>query len=305
MRILLTGATGFVGSRVAQLLLDRGHQVQITVRSISRLGRADALKGNLAIWEEPMDFVPSPGPDLVVHLAWYAVPGKYIDAPENQECLEASLRLMKKVSCRFVGIGTCFEFDTLRASGPLRDASPTNPTNPYAIAKDSLRHELLARGNAAWLRLFYLYGPGEDPRRRIPSAIRTVQRGEKLLLSTATERRDYLHVDDAARAIAAAALSDLEGCVNVGSGFAPSTAEIMTEIGDLSGRPELVRIGALPTPANEPPLVQADILRLRSIGWRQEIPLERGLRETYAWWAEQDKGATKGIPALRRGEGTR
>jgi nucleoside-diphosphate-sugar epimerase len=281
MRVLLTGATGFIGSHVARELLRRGHEVHATVRPASDRRRIRDIEPRLRIHEGALDLVPLE-PDVAVHLAWYAVPGKYLEAPENLECLAASRRLLAALRGRAVFAGTCFEFDT--RLGTLREDSPTLPTTLYARCKDELRREVVARPNSAWVRFFYQYGPWEDERRLVPSVIRSVLRGEPAKVSPGEQRRDFLHVEDVASAVCAVAESRLEGAVNIGSGRAPAVKEIVTRIGELGGRPDLVRLGAVSYYPGEPMLIVADNARLRSTGWTPAYDLERGLRHAFEWW---------------------
>lgn len=281
--VLLTGAAGFIGSHVARDLVSRGHEVHAVLRKSSDRARIMDLEGHLRIWEGGMDHVPIT-PDLVIHLAWITTPGKYSEAGENHDCLEASLRLLDKLKCRIVFAGTCFEFDTSLNAGPLREDSPTKPFTLYSTCKDLLRQAVVARPDSAWVRFFYLYGPGEHEGRRIPAAIRRVLDGEPVNLHRGAERRDSIHVEDAARAVADVAFSNVEGTVNIGSGEAPSTAEVMMKIGEIAGRPDLIRLGVLPEPTMEVPLIVADNSRLRSTGWARKYDLDRGLAQTVDWW---------------------
>jgi nucleoside-diphosphate-sugar epimerase len=280
MRVLLTGTTGFIGSAVARELLRLGHEVHATLRPSSDRRRIAGLAG-LILHEAPMDAVPVE-PDLAIHLAWYTVPGKYLSAPENRECLEASRRLLAKLDCRVVAAGTCFEYDM--KVGLRTEESPLGLISLYTECKDALRRELASRPDAAWVRIFYQYGPREDERRQVPKLILALLRGEPVDLPPCRARRDYLHVEDVASAVCATAFSRLQGAVNVGSGEAPELAELMSIVGRAAGRPELVRLGALPAPADEPPLIQADVRKLRTTGWSPRWSLEAGLRQTVEWW---------------------
>ncbi len=293
MRVLLTGATGFIGSHVARELLGRGHEVHATLRPGSDRRRIRDLEGRLRAWEGEMDAVPVE-PDLTLHLAWYAEPGKYLEAPENEACLAASRRLLSRVGGRVVAAGTCFELDT--RLGRLREDNPARPTSLYARCKDALRRDVESRPDSAWLRFFYQYGPWEDPRRLVPSVIRSVQRGEPAAVSPGGQGRDYLHVEDVARAVADVAESRLSGCVNVGSGEAPTVGEIVRRIGELGGRPDLIRLGAVPYWEGEPMLIVADNARLRGTGWRPRFTLEGGLRHAFDWWRQADREGSPPIP---------
>jgi nucleoside-diphosphate-sugar epimerase len=283
MRVLLTGATGFIGSHVARELVRRGHEVHCTVRPSSDRRRIRDIERDLRVHVAPMDAVPVE-PDVAIHLAWYAVPGKYLEAPENLECLEASRRLLSRLRCRAVFAGTCFEFDT--RLGRLSETSPTRPTTLYARTKDELRREVERRLDSVWVRFFYQYGPWEDQRRLVPSVIRSLLRGEPARVSPGEQRRDFLHVEDVARAVADVAESRLSGPVNIGSGRAPAVREIVTTLGRLAGRPELVELGAVPYYPGEPMLIVADNAKLRSTGWVPRYGLEEGLRHTLEWWRE-------------------
>jgi nucleoside-diphosphate-sugar epimerase len=226
--------------------------------------------------------------DAVIHLAWYAVPGKYLTAPENRDCLEASRRLLSKVKGRAVFIGTCFEFELTEK--PLREDSPTKPMTLYAECKDALRREVEVRPNSAWVRFFYQYGPWEDPKRLVPAVITQQLRGEPSKVTPGEQRADYLHVEDVASAVASVAESRLQGCVNVGSGEAPSVREIVMAITALGGRPELIQWGAYPQKPTDPMLIRADNTKLRSTGWSPKYTLATGLRQTFEWWRRELRG---------------
>lgn len=281
MRVLLTGATGFIGSHVARDLLRRGHEVHATIRPSSDRRRIADLEGRLVVHDGDLDLVPV-RPDVAVHLAWYAVPGKYLAAPENRDCLEASRRLLAKLDCRAVFAGTCFEFDT--SLGTLREDSPVKPTSLYAECKDALRRDVERRPDSAWIRFFYQYGPWEDERRFVPNVILSLLRGRPAKLSPGDQGRDYLHVEDVASAVCAVAESRLEGCVNIGSGEAPTIKSLAGRLGELAGRPDLLQFGAVDYYPGEPMRIQAETAKLRSTGWTPTYDAASGLRQAFEWW---------------------
>jgi len=267
--ILLTGAAGFVGRQVLRVLGERGCRVRPVVRD----GKQDMLAHNAAIETivaSPDLFAESAtwwaqacrGIDTVIHAAWYAEPGKYLQSPKNQECLSGTLQLadgamLAKVR-RFIGIGTCFEYDL--DAGRLSTGTPLKPSTPYAQAKVdafiALSAALPQQGVAfAWCRLFYLYGEGEDSRRLVPYVRGRLQAGEPAELSSGSQVRDFLDVREAARMIVDVALGSQEGPVNICSGKAVTVRELAERIADEFGRRDLLRFGARPDNPVDPPCV--------------------------------------------------
>jgi len=267
--ILLTGATGFVGRQLLRALSERGCRVLPVVREGKQgeVARGDAIETIVAspdIFAEDADWWARAcrGVDTVIHAAWYAEPGQYLQSPKNQECLSGTLRLadgavQAKVR-RFVGIGTCFEYDL--DAGRLSIETPLRPATPYAQAKvdafKALSATLPRQGVAfAWCRLFYLYGEGEDSRRLVAYVRGRLQAGEPVELSSGSQIRDLLDVREAAGMIADVALGSGEGPVNICSGKPVTVREVAERIAEEFGRRDLLRFGARPDNPVDPPCV--------------------------------------------------
>lgn len=256
------------------------------------LGSVRLLRGDLldqAFLARELEAVRA---DVCFHFAWYAVPGRYLRSLENLRSLETATALavqLARLGCsRFVGIGTCLEYDV--SHDRLSEASPTRPNSVYAATK--LAYALLLEQIAAtegmrytWTRLFHQYGPREDARRLVPTVVRALLTGERALLSSGEQVRDFLHVEDVVAGIEAAAGS-LDGAVNIGSGIPVRVADIVQTIGDLTGRTELIALGVRPQDPTDPMYICADSSRLQSTGWRPAYNLETGLLETIEWWRQ-------------------
>ena len=299
MKILLTGATGFIGSHIARALVTAGHEIHAVVLPNDNPERIRDIWSSLVTIQgdflSPAFVPPQSRFDLCVHLAWYVVPGKYLNAPENREFLKASVGFADAVArqgCpRFVATGTCFEYDT--HLGLLTESSPTKPGSVYATCKLQLFQELQKLGNRtgmqiAWPRFFYQYGPGEDPRRLVPVAINTLLRGEPFTVPPNEQTRDYLHVVDVAAAVCAVATGDLTGAVNIGSGEPVTVRQIASQIAAIVGHPELVKLGTQPYAPEDSPRIIADNSRLsKHTAWHRRYSLEDGLRQTVDWWQKR------------------
>lgn len=302
-RVLLTGATGFIGSQVARALLEAGCSVHALVRSGADTSRIDGLVEGLSLVEGALVTLTDPGvleviqPEICVHLAWYTEPGRYLRAvAENLDCLRWSLSLVEALArsgcARMLVAGTCAEYHPRPGAEPFDEFDSIGPATPYARAKAALH--LVAQDVAAaagleltWARLFFLYGPGEDPRRVVPSVVRAALAGRTLPATAGEQVRDYLHVADAGRALAALALSEVSGPVNVCSGT-PVTLRSVLEVAERAARrPGTVLFGEVPYVPDEWMSLWGVNTRLLGTGWRPHLDLATGLAETVAWWDQQ------------------
>jgi len=304
-RALVTGAGGFIGRWSVAPLLARGFEVHAVLspdaaRAVPEeltgavLHRADLLAQGAAA-----ALCGAVRATHLLHFAWIAAPGVYWTSPDNGRWLEAGGRLLQAFAdhggARAVLAGSCAEYDWTRAgvcrefTTPLADAHG-GTVSPYAAAKLALQRELAAVGarrglSAAWGRIFFQYGPHEHPQRLVPSVVCSLLAGSEALCTQGTQRRSFLHVADVGAAFAALLDSTLAGPVNVGAAEPVAVADLALMIGAALGRPDLVRLGARPTPAGEPDLIVPDVARLQDeLGWRPRWDLPAGLADTIAWW---------------------
>jgi nucleoside-diphosphate-sugar epimerase len=267
--VLLTGATGFVGNQILKELSKSNALVVPFVRS----GKESTFQGltNVVrvvsspdIFQETTDWWAEQceGVDVVIHAAWYAEPGKYLQSSKNMDCLIGSLNLAKGAAIvgvkRFVGVGTCFEYDL--SARVLSKDTPLNPLTPYAGAKAALymglSHWLPEQSvEFAWCRLFYLYGEGEDERRLVPYLHKQLAKSEVVELTSGKQIRDFLDVTEAGRMIAEIALGDQHGPINVCSGVPITVRQLAEKIADEYGRRDLLKFGARPDNLVDPPCV--------------------------------------------------
>ena len=261
-RILLTGATGFVGRQILNALNGQNAWVRATTRRLEKslpvndqIVTTDLFREDAGWWQLALADI-----DIVIHAAWYVEPGKYLESKINAKCLRGSLALADAVitsgARHFVGIGTCFEYDT--SFGILDIHTPLAPQHRYSRAKAALFNAMdqvipIAGKTFAWHRLFYLYGEGEKPGRLVSNLHRHMQAGIAIDLTSGTHLRDFLDVSLAGAMIAHAALDEIEGPYNICSGTGRTVRQIAEEIADLYGRRDLLRFGIRAENPFDPP----------------------------------------------------
>ena len=267
--VLLTGSTGFVGRQILKVLQEKGHQVRLIIRDDSQ-SRIANMKGVERIVHTPNLFSQSSswwegvcaGVDIVIHCAWYAEPGQYLQSDKNLECLVGSISLAKGAADagvkKFVGIGTCFEYEMSRR--PLSVCDPLRPLSPYAASKAAtylaLSQYFLQRSlGFIWCRLFYLFGEDEDPRRFIPYLHKQLSSGKVAELTSGDQVRDFINVADAAEKIVEAAFSSMTGAINICSGEPISIRQLAEKIADTYNARLLLNFGARPDNLVDPPYV--------------------------------------------------
>ena len=296
-RVLLTGGTGFIGRHCIDPLLARGYEVHAVSSRPSTVDggevtwhRTDLLNG-----AESRELVAAVQPTHLLHLAWYLEPGKFNHSIENVRWLRASLELLEAFSAaggeRAVLAGTCAEYDW--SYGYCSETvTPLVPTTAFGRCKHALHQafeSLIATTDlsGAWGRVFFVYGPHEDPSRLVSSLTSVLLAGQKAPCSHGEQIRDYMHVADVGDAFAALLDSQVAGPVNLASGRPIPIKQVIAGIASRTGGADLVQWGAVATPRDDPPLIAADVRRLTNeVGWRPTHDLDSGLEQTVSWWRD-------------------
>jgi nucleoside-diphosphate-sugar epimerase len=236
-------------------------------------------------------------PERLVHLAWYLQPGQVWSSPENVRWVEASLGLLQEFVAaggrRAVLAGSFSEYGP-GAGRYIEESTPLLPSNLYGITKSALGQISLAAAGIwgielAWARIFSAYGPGEHPARLVASVVRNLLSGHEAPCSHGRQVRDYLSTMDIAAALVAVLNSDLQGPVNVGSGEEVTLRDLVELTAEIVGRPDLPRFGEVVPPPDDPPLLVADVTRLRDeVGWSPRYSLPEGLEVTVDSWRQAE-----------------
>lgn len=292
-RVLLTGATGFVGRHVASELLERGYTVYAVSTSMSLPETEGLIQCNLDLFdiEAVEKFLKESKFENIIHLAWYLGP-KYQNSELNLDWTSSSINLLKLFKenggKKALFAGTMSEYDFFY--GYLQEGiTPLNNSSLYGKCKASLYEvaSAYAKQNDIdfnWPRIFNIYGPFEKESRLMPAVICSILNNEDIKVSTCTKIQDFLHIFDVASAIVNLFESDVQGAVNISSGTPVKLRVIVEKIAELMDYKGKILFGAVPTNFDEPFVVGSNERLIKEVGWEQKISLEEGLMQTIDWW---------------------
>lgn len=304
MRIVVTGATSFVGAGAVKELLHRGHQVYAVLREHSvkaeRLMENGAFPENLTMLEADLGRLDCLAQriegkcDVFLHMGWRgAGSGSRGDRTIQEESVRDALlavRTAAALGCkRFLFTGSQAEYgvhDTL-----MDEETECRPTSPYGEAKLAVRTEAEAlcrelSMDYGHVRIFSTYGPGDHPWSLISSCIDTFLKGGQMELSDCTQQWNFLYIDDAGRALAALAeykgALSAHGCVYNLGGPMDETGPLrgfVETLYELCGRKGSMKYGLRPPNAEGVVNLIPDIRKLERVtGWEPKIRFDQGIR---------------------------
>lgn len=287
-RVLVTGATGFLGQRTLALFVAAGYVVHA-------LGRSSESTTDVTF--HPVDLLQTGArsileeirPSHLLHLAWLGDRRRIWQSTDNLAWVAASLRLVLDFHAtggvRAVLAGSSAEYDWSHHTLD-EHRTPLAPHTLYGLAKKAL-FELVSRSphvdipSVAWARIFFPFGPHDKPDRLLSQVIDGVARGTIVECSAGTQVRPFLHVDDAAAALVALMSSALTGPVNIALDEICSVRDLVLAAADAAGNAGLVRFGNRPLQVGEPPYMRASATRmLAELGYRPRFTILEGVKRT-------------------------
>jgi nucleoside-diphosphate-sugar epimerase len=305
--VLVTGATGFLGSHLVTRLLAEGAQVHALTSAVSSVYPQRLLpvrdqitlhEGSLADRSAMDAVVDASRPQLVFHLGAYTHVGKSWQRVDEcvQVNVQGTVNLLQALAAhpveRFVYAGTSEIYGDVEV--PFREDGPVNPISPYSVSKYAgERYCRMFQQGKGWplvmVRPFNAYGPAQSPDRVIPEIIVRALRGQRLRMTQGKQTREFNYATDVAAGFLAAGLRGEPGRLyNIGCGHEVSMADLATTVLRLMGDPITAELGALPDRPTEIWRMHADSSRARTeLGWAPEVELEEGLRRTIAWYTAE------------------
>jgi len=229
MKVLITGATGFVGRHVMHQMRARGHDILASTlkedESDKCLKGIQWLYGDLGNPECLKPSIHTFNAEVVIHLAWQGIPNysEAISTINLNNSIELLDFMIEETNCRKIIVsGSCLEYGKTR--GECKESDPVQINSFIAWAKHSLYQYLLLKCHkkkvsVIWFRMFYVYGPGQRSGSSIPTMVQALTDEKIPDIRTSLSRNDFVYVKDVAKAFQLAA--DLEtpsGIYNLGSG---------------------------------------------------------------------------------------
>ncbi len=307
-KILITGATGFIGSHLTRRLIQAGFAVGIIKRENSNTWRIKDLVDRIAAYDVDLrdthaisKAVSHFSPDAIIHLAtYYTVEHKpqeislMIDTNVlgTVNLLESAKESMVEL---FVNTSSCFVYRESKAK--LKENADLNPLNLYALTKIQAEQAFNFYAEkyglrAVTFRLFPPYGPADHERRLIPYVIKSLSEGRELKLTSGGQRWDFVYVEEIVEAylklLSVSKLLQKHEIFNIGTGNAVSVREVVSRIKGITDSKLEPEWGAIPHRKNEVWFTCADISKARHfLSWQPKIQiLEEGLELTAKWYKD-------------------
>lgn len=296
MKLVLIGASGFIGKAVLRSAIRQGADVLVVRRPESLDKRNLIEKDHKTVLcphkEDALinnETLKNFGPAVWIDFSWDGVLG--IDNQDDRqiENIQRAVGIFKAAltlhATHFIGTGSQAEYGP--CSGRISENQKLAPVTLYGAAKAATFLTLSAlsanlNANFTWVRIFSTYGPGDSSSWFIPSLFRSIYRGSQIEITKCEQLWDYLYVDDAAEAfLEIAKLERAAGVINLGSGRTVKLSDVAAKVSELADPKHKLVFGGRDYAKNQVMHLEADITKIQKLtGWNVRVPFEQGLTET-------------------------
>jgi UDP-glucose 4-epimerase len=297
VKVVITGATGFIGQALVRRTCEAGWETVLTARP-GHSGLPAKAKSLLMSMEEYSTLGRATGgSDCFVHLAWAGLRSQQrMDEDLQEKNLTYSVQAiesMLQAGCRRIVLaGSQAEYGPIQER--VTEAAECRPSTAYGRAKLRLLQEasrLCSQYGAACkeLRVFSLFGPGDRADTLISSTLRRMLKNEPCPFTLGTQRWDYLYISDGADAFFRSCTADCpDGSYNIASGVSLPLREYITRMAAVARAKSPLLFGALPTPAAQPSLWPDITKARRELGWEPRVAFEAGIQSILEAWSQQE-----------------
>ena len=294
MHVFITGVNGFVGSRLARHLIEKGDRVSGSYLGEVDLPGVELHQADLLEVEELKRAIEAADPDAIINLAGLSSIGSSWKEEKIAGYFQVNYvgteNLLAAAAGRKVVIASSADvYGSVPAEKqPISEDQPVSPRSPYALTKAASERLAFAFGNAVVARSFNLIGPGQAKEFMLPdfaSQLAAISRGDQpavLEVGNLSARRDFVHVDDGAAAYRLLAEKGESGGVyNIASGQASSVEEILHRLMEISGVSAQVEVNEKKFRKVDLPLLTGNASRLRALGWQPKRNLDDAVRDLW------------------------
>ena len=290
-KILVTGASGFIGSHCLKVLQKENFEIYALAKTIPQHENTNInwIETDLSQPKEVDQLFEKVKPEYLLHLAWEIVPGKYLGSHNNNKWVEISMNLIRKFVInggkKLVISGSCAEYKWGKYICNEK-TTPLEPHNIYGLSKHKLHQEVAEfckqdKISYVWGRIFHLYGPRENPKRLVPHVIRSVLKGHPVKTTHGNQVYDYLYVEDVARALVGLIQTEYTGAVNICSGQPIKLKDLIFKIAGKMDASHLIQLGKVKSnEQHEHYIVGSNNLLNEVTCWEQLTYLDDGLDKT-------------------------
>lgn len=303
-KILVTGASGFIGSYCIKMLIDRNYEIHtISRKSIENLVNENVSWYNVDLFNNKKieSVFKKVRPTFFMHLAWKMETGLNLNSENNEKWLNLSKNLISLFhrygGKRILISGSCFEYD-LNHEILTENSTPLNANNEYGKSKNRLYQYLKSYGaendlSYIWPRIFFAFGPGQKEQSLLPYVMTGLMNNSKIELTDGNQRYDYIYVKDVALALILLLESSYNGDVNVSSGKVIKLKDLILKIARIFDRENLLNFGILSRPQGSPDFVLGNNELLKKVtSWNENYGIDNGITEFIDYYKSKNNQDT-------------